>query len=512
MPAYRIHLYETLSTTTDFLLIPAAHVINLSIMEEGNANQDPFEFVGSRAKVTIFNYSAYDAILDMDRNDLVYNRLVRIFEDGSNVNVFTGAILIEDLSVNYLNDTIEFTVSDSLRVWIAKAKDIDLDGGQYNLDSLFATPLQGYGDLNQMPFILGFLDANIVNYSFSSLGLDYLPYSYTWNNNPVAGGVNSDLFDSDDNPAEWKVVSRQATIHNGGSTIGRFFIIRKFLGSTLLFRCKWQVINLDTSRLVQGIYTQTTGTITVPQTLSYPTAFNYMKTRLISNGVLPSGSSYTQTIVTEYENGEPANPTDPFNPGEAVNSLVPLFSQTQLWDYSSGEQTKVNKYGRIGGKVNLSKSNLICEPTTLARTLKAFCLLLGIGMKGRAAGGIDFFRHIIREFNTTDVITITETDIIDKQVSGMIANYDNAINALDLFEYNGRNQVKFVMQDFFRTLYNDIAMELSLILPKSYYVNNSFAGFAKITIDERNYYALNWTVPLFEDVFTVKAIGGRRIT
>lgn len=561
---YKIIFYDNPSLNPDiderYKSIFPEDIISIELDPYYANNDDPFEIVGRKAKITIIDLPKYDwlkhlQILEFPVRTYAYpelgttyqppicndffRNLVQIIDiEDDNKKIFTGLIKRDAINYDIKEGTLEFEIYDSLYVWITASKigtwshlyptlrinNIDNED-DCNYNDFFKIPLIALrSPLNNSELII---DQNynylLNNYQMPLPECEILPRNWSW----------SDMFPEEPNAYQnWMRLSRLSFIwewKSENSTVNDMIAIsfisiyrtKNKQSGTYGFKVKGYRLNYKKDNMI-----------------FYDSCFTYLSEKLN-----PPSSFYTR-IIEHLANHKliPSVLAISIIPGKAYSGLnyeiehnTDIFSYNTQYNYNFLDWTWDNdnfhlhillpnagiasaspqyfNFGKVIGTFQtLPKYIKISSPDSakMSDIAKGLLIIYGLTMSAKPEGGIKISPHLIAKLATggglSDYIEIDENDVYEFSAEGIIYDLDNVLGNLSVFENSSMIEelVKYRYYDFKKTIANNYHLSVS----RFYYDEFAWDNYRTILFRDKFLYVRAYSQLLKDDdIFEIDAIG-----
>ena len=517
-------------------------------------NDDPFEIVGRKAKITIIDLPQYEWLKDLQilefpvmiytppelaHNPIPYcneffKNLVRIIDLNNNMVIFTGLIKRDGINYNIKEGTLEFEIYDSLYIWITASKigiwnhtspliRLENIDNNYSIDNFFRVPTiflsapLNDSELEIDPNYNYLLD----NFQIPLPECEILPRNWSW----------SDIFPDNPNAYnEWMRLSRLSFVwewKSANSTVYdmiaiSFISIYRSINQEsggYLFKFKGYRLNYkkDNMMIYDSCFTYLSNEFYNLQ--GWATLYS----KLATAKLIPPESSYSITnsavgysglnyenihnniqfiVFTDYSFLDWIWQGDSFHINVILpNAGIPTASPQYLnFGIAKATFQTIPKYIEIENP----------DSAKMADIAKGLLIIYGLTMSAKPEGGIKISPHLIAKLATgeglSDYIEINEEDVYEFSAEGIIYDLDTALGNLTVFKHSDFIDllVKYRYIDF----KNSIANNYHLSVARYYYDEFAWDNYRTILFRDKFLYVRAYSQLLKDDdIFDIDAIG-----
>ena len=517
-------------------------------------NDDPFEIVGRKAKITIIDLPQYEWLKDLQilefpvmiytppelaHNPIPYcneffKNLVRIIDLNNNMVIFTGLIKRDGINYNIKEGTLEFEIYDSLYVWITASKigiwnhtspliRLENIDNNYSIDNFFRVPtIFLSAPLNDSELEI---DPNY-NYLLNNFQMplpecEILPRNWSW----------SDIFPDNPNAYnEWMRLSRLSFVWEWKSENSTIFdmvaisfisiyrsinqvsggYLYKFKGYRLNYKKDNMMIYDSCFTYLSNEFYNLQGWATLYSKLATAKLIPPESSYSITNSAVGySGLNYENIhnniqfiVFTDYSFLDWIWQGDSFHINVILpNAGIPTASPQYLnFGIAKATFQTIPKYIEIENP----------DSAKMADIAKGLLIIYGLTMSAKPEGGIKISPHLIAKLATgeglLDYIEINEEDVYELSAEGIIYDLDNVLGNLSVFENSSMIEelVKYRYIDFKKTISNNYHLSIS----RYYYDNFAWDNYRVILYKNRYLYTRAYSQLLKDDfLFEIDAIG-----
>jgi len=566
---YKIVFFDNPSLNPDideqFKSIFPEDIISIELDPYYANNDDPFEIVGRKAKITIIDLPQYEWLKDLQilefpvmiytppelaHNPIPYcneffKNLVRIIDLNNNMVIFTGLIKRDGINYNIKEGTLEFEIYDSLYVWITASKigiwnhtspliRLENIDNNYSIDNFFRVPtIFLSAPLNDSELEI---DPNynylLNNYQMPLPECEILPRNWSW----------SDMFPEEPNAYQnWMRLSRLSFIWEWKSENSTVFdmVAISFISiyrtknkqsGTYGFKVKGYRLNYKKDNMIfyDSCFTYLSEKLN-PPSLFYTRIIEHLANHKLipyANSIsIISGKAYSGYNYEIEHTHEPGNSDEP----------IDIFSYNTQYNYNFLDWTWDNdnfhlhillpnagiasaspqyfNFGTIIGNFQtLPKYIKIASPDSakMSDIAKGLLIIYGLTMSAKPEGGIKISPHLIAKLATggglSDYIAIDEDDVYEFSAEGIIYDLDNILGNLSVFENSSMIEelVKYRYYDFKKTIANNYHLSVS----RFYYDEFAWDNYRTILFRDKFLYVRAYSQLLKDDdIFEIDAIG-----
>jgi len=521
-------------------------------------NDDPFEIVGRKAKITIIDLPQYDwlkhlQILEFPVRTYAYpelgntyqppicndffRNLVQIIDiDDDNNKIFTGLIKRDAINYDIKEGTLEFEIYDSLYIWITASKigtwshlyptlrinNIDNED-DCNYNDFFKIPLIALrSPLNNSELEI---DPNY-NYLLNNFQMplpecEILPRNWSW----------SDIFPDNPNAYnEWMRLSRLSFVWEWKSENSTIFdmvaisfisiyrsinqvsggYLYKFKGYRLNYKKDNMMIYDSCFTYLSNEFYNLQGWATLYSKLATAKLIPPESSYSITNSAVGySGLNYENIhnniqfiVFTDYSFLDWIWQGDSFHINVILpNAGIPTASPQYLnFGIAKATFQTIPKYIEIENP----------DSAKMADIAKGLLIIYGLTMSAKPEGGIKISPHLIAKLATgeglSDYIEINEEDVYEFSAEGIIYDLDTALGNLTVFKHSDFIDllVKYRYIDF----KNSIANNYHLSVSRFYYDEFAWDNYRVILYKNKYLYVRAYSQLLKDDdIFEIDAIG-----
>ena len=517
-------------------------------------NDDPFEIVGRKAKITIIDLPQYEWLKDLQilefpvmiytppelaHNPIPYcneffKNLVRIIDLNNNMVIFTGLIKRDGINYNIKEGTLEFEIYDSLYVWITASKigiwnhtspliRLENIDNNYSIDNFFRVPtIFLSAPLNDSELEI---DPNY-NYLLNNFQMplpecEILPRNWSW----------SDIFPDNPNAYnEWMRLSRLSFVWEWKSENSTIFdmvaisfisiyrsinqvsggYLYKFKGYRLNYKKDNMMIYDSCFTYLSNEFYNLAGWATLYSKLATAKLIPPESSYSITNSAVGySGLNYENIhnniqfiVFTDYSFLDWIWQGDSFHINVILpNAGIPTASPQYLnFGIAKATFQTIPKYIEIENP----------DSAKMADIAKGLLIIYGLTMSAKPEGGIKISPHLIAKLATgeglSDYIEINEEDVYEFSAEGIIYDLDTALGNLTVFKHSDFIDllVKYRYIDF----KNSIANNYHLSISRYYYDNFAWDNYRTILFRDKFLYVRAYSQLLKDDdIFEIDAIG-----
>ena len=517
-------------------------------------NDDPFEIVGRKAKITIIDLPQYEWLKDLQIlefpvmiytppelahiptpycNDFFKN-LIRIIDLDNNMVIFTGLIKRDGINYNIKEGTLEFEIYDSLYIWITASKigswnhtspliRLENIDNNYSIDNFFRVPtIFLSAPLNDSELEI---DPNY-NYLLNNFQMplpecEILPRNWSW----------SDIFPDNPNAYnEWMRLSRLSFVWEWKSENSTIFdmvaisfisiyrsinqvsggYLYKFKGYRLNYKKDNMMIYDSCFTYLSNEFYNLQGWATLYSKLATAKLIPPESSYSITNSAVGySGLNYENIhnniqfiVFTDYSFLDWIWQGDSFHINVILpNAGIPTASPQYLnFGIAKATFQTIPKYIEIENP----------DSAKMADIAKGLLIIYGLTMSAKPEGGIKISPHLIAKLATgeglSDYIEINEEDVYEFSAEGIIYDLDTALGNLTVFKHSDFIDllVKYRYIDF----KNSIANNYHLSVARYYYDNFVWDNYRTILFRDKFLYVRAYSQLLKDDdIFDIDAIG-----
>jgi len=517
-------------------------------------NDDPFEIVGRKAKITIIDLPQYEWLKDLQilefpvmiytppelaHNPIPYcneffKNLVRIIDLNNNMVIFTGLIKRDGINYNIKEGTLEFEIYDSLYVWITASKigiwnhtspliRLENIDNNYSIDNFFRVPtIFLSAPLNDSELEI---DPNY-NYLLNNFQMplpecEILPRNWSW----------SDIFPDNPNAYnEWMRLSRLSFVWEWKSENSTIFdmvaisfisiyrsinqvsggYLYKFKGYRLNYKKDNMMIYDSCFTYLSNEFYNLQGWATLYSKLATAKLIPPESSYSITNSAVGySGLNYENIhnniqfiVFTDYSFLDWIWQGDSFHINVILpNAGIPTASPQYLnFGIAKATFQTIPKYIEIENP----------DSAKMADIAKGLLIIYGLTMSAKPEGGIKISPHLIAKLATgeglSDYIEINEEDVYEFSAEGIIYDLDTALGNLTVFKHSDFIDllVKYRYIDF----KNSIANNYHLSVARFYYDEFAWDNYRTILFRDKFLYVRAYSQLLKDDdIFDIDAIG-----
>jgi len=555
---YKIIFYDNPSLNPDideqFKSIFPEDIISIELDPYYANNDDPFEIVGRKAKITIIDLPQYEWLKDLQilefpvmiytppelaHNPIPYcneffKNLVRIIDLNNNMVIFTGLIKRDGINYNIKEGTLEFEIYDSLYVWITASKigiwnhtspliRLENIDNNYSIDNFFRVPtIFLSAPLNDSELEI---DPNY-NYLLNNFQMplpecEILPRNWSW----------SDIFPDNPNAYnEWMRLSRLSFVWEWKSENSTIFdmvaisfisiyrsinqvsggYLYKFKGYRLNYKKDNMMIYDSCFTYLSNEFYNLQGWATLYSKLATAKLIPPESSYSITNSAVGySGLNYENIhnniqfiVFTDYSFLDWIWQGDSFHINVILpNAGIPTASPQYLnFGIAKATFQTIPKYIEIENP----------DSAKMADIAKGLLIIYGLTMSAKPEGGIKISPHLIAKLATgeglSDYIEINEEDVYEFSAEGIIYDLDTALGNLTVFKHSDFIDllVKYRYIDF----KNSIANNYHLSVARYYYDNFVWDNYRTILFRDKFLYVRAYSQLLKDDdIFDIDAIG-----
>lgn len=511
---YSVLIYPDISLTGTPLVIPSASVFALDLGGNRFSNNNPFEVVGNQARVSIINESSYWTQLSQSEiyevmrlgkvvNSSYFNRLVQIKSEQTGVIEFTGLIRATDLELNYVNDTIEITVSDSLYIYIDLLRSLqtyNLDVKKSNLLANLMTPL------SFMPSVLnnGSLDlASLTDVIVSDVPMEFDGYE-----RPASSWYYYDVWSDPyefDVATDWARVGQNHNVWVREASSDELYIafwvtFRQRNVTNTVLRARYITIQYvkapsDTTFVLMQPTLITVDTI-YATALSPFVAYGILRNALETNRCLKNNTYFNLFNGTAYwgeqfENQEPVQ--------YAVYSGITNYYEQGLESIT----LNADNYGSVTGTLNLNLDRILFDENTTNDRIKALFSAFMLNANAKPSGGVNFYPSIIRSYGSQTPITIADSEVVQFNAKGSLLDVDNMLSSFSAVANS--YTMERVFKQYFERFFDNIRAEYQVTIANTN--TSTWQPFQAFTIMGVTMYLISWEKPVLGDIINMELIG-----
>ena len=532
--SYIIRVWDSQHTTGSYTDIAHSLIIDLNLDDNRSANDDPFEVVGRQAKAVISYTGSTAFLLSLNHYDIpvgstysqddifgsviVYNKnfykhLTQVIDSETDAAVFTGLISKEGITYDAGTGQIEIAIFDTLYIWITLAGSRDFYSAneyleKYNLQQFLLSPLAvpaGADPSNALGNPLGqlTLDTSLITEQLVNDVLLPIPDGYKRAYKYDIPDEALELDYSAGSGTGWCLLGQYSCVFPRDDLFAiavSFFTLFRSVGTSsgvYRYKVKAQRFHYFRDSFIQPM-SFVEFNLGVSQTI---TTWNGLTNLLKSTKIIPSDIAYpTSQSVTVYY-GTTGQYT--------LNTTRPVWQFATT--YTVGNQhIRLNDptFGFAIGDINIYPLRIygdFTKSTKASSLYKALLTLWGFGLKANKDGGITGFQHLVRTLCGGTALTVTDADVISYSSKGTYANPDKYASALETFAYG--EMLRDAKLDFYRDFYEAITATYTIILPRSYFDNNTLDPFMPVSIYGKTLYLNKWSEPLYDDTVKLECFG-----